>query len=227
MHKFIKTNLFLASFLVTHFNSYGAQYTYLAGQVEQSQDGSSYVLVVSDLKSKQNAVLPYVRTKNGWAIIELNHGTKIKLSPGSILKILKDDVSEQSLKLEVGAAFFKVLKSSEATKKFKLSTKVTTMGVRGTEFFVSYGTQKHKTHTDEWMCVNEGSVVLKDHITMKQVAVNQGQGVLVDAHEGVTNPKEYEWTKKLNWRMTTDEGKIESDVDLNNAYTNLRRIIYE
>jgi len=212
--------IFFGFFLTQSSNA--AQIVYLSGHAEQSTDGKSYQKIVGKLEAK-----PYVRTHAGWVIVELKNKTKLKLAPHSEVHLEKDDDSAQWIMLKSGGVFTKVEPAPENKKRFKLSSKVATMGVLGTQFFMSYGKQKHKGHTDEWMCVNEGTVEITDHITNKRKSVNEGQGVLVDAHEGLTDPKEYEWTKKLNWKMDANEGKVESDVSLDSAYTNLRRIIYE
>lgn len=213
-------SLLLCLFLTQLSNA--AQIIYLSGKVEQSNDGRVFHKVSAKVEAQS-----YVRTHEGWVIIELKNKTKLKLAPQSEVRIERDDDSAQWIMLKSGGVFTKVEPAAENKKRFKLSSKVATMGVRGTQFFMSYGKQKHKGHADEWMCVNEGTVEITDRITNKSKSVKEGQGVLVDAHEGLTDPKEYEWTKKLNWKMDSNEGKIESDVNLDSAYTNLRRIIYE
>lgn len=84
------------------------------------------------------------------------------------------------------------------------------MGVRGTEFFVSYGT----SNNDTWMCVNEG-VVQVDSDKRKGVNVKAGEGVKVS--KSVSDPKFLPWTKKLNWNFNPKKD-LENKVSIEDAY---------
>ena len=88
------------------------------------------------------------------------------------------------------------------------------MGVRGTRFFTSYGISKNQSKTDDWMCVDAGTVEVADITKKNSLMINSGEGILIDATKGLTEPKSYEWTKKLNWEMDPSKALVESSVDM-------------
>ena len=90
------------------------------------------------------------------------------------------------------------------------------MGVRGTEFFASYGSGK-----DIWMCVNEGIVSVKSKSENKQTLVNAGEGVVIKKGSGTSKPKPLAWTKKLNWNMDPKVGEVVNKVSIEAAYSDL------
>jgi ferric-dicitrate binding protein FerR (iron transport regulator) len=165
----------------------------------------------------------YSTGSDGWLILELKEGTRLKMTPGSSLTVESEEPGKQKVRLDLGGVFARVpKKEGTAIRRFSLHTKAAVMGVRGTSFFTAYG-----RHSDEWMCVDEGVVEVEDGKRKEPQSVKAGEGVLVDAEKGVTPPKAYEWTKSLNWKMDATAGNVESKVDLDGAYSNLRRLIYE
>lgn len=129
-------------------------------------------------------------------------------SPQEVLKIMHDTIitpretKEGTLiDLVKGAMVSKVTK-----KKFKVRTKNTVMGVRGTQFFVAISGSD-----DAWMCVNEGTVVVQKK--GKAVAVPAGKGVFVDQKD-ISKPAAFAWTKKINWKMDSSEGELDHNVNL-------------
>lgn len=130
-------------------------------------------------------------------------------SPQEVLKIMHDTVitpretKEGTLiDLVKGAIVSKVTK-----KKFKVRTKHTVMGVRGTQFFVAISGSN-----DAWMCVNEGVVAVEKK--GKTVSVPAGKGVFVDKKD-ISKPAAFAWTKKINWKMDSSEGELDHNVNLN------------
>lgn len=145
------------------------------------------------------------------AIIELTDGSKIKINEKSqiILKFEKVPTPE----LTLGSAFFKIIKKSKSNEdSFKVKARQVSLGVRGTEFFVSLG----KLKQDVWMCVNEGLVsASSEHNT---VSVKQGEGIHA-SNKHISNPKPLAWTRKLNWNMEGNE--LENKVSIEEAYTDV------
>lgn len=130
-------------------------------------------------------------------------------SPQEVLKIMHDTVitpretKEGTLiDLVKGAIVSKVTK-----KKFKVRTKHTVMGVRGTQFFVAISGSD-----DAWMCVNEGTVVVQKK--GKKIAVPAGKGVFIDKKD-ISKPAAFAWTRKINWKMDASEGELDHNVNLN------------
>lgn len=209
--------------LLSSGSASAARVIYLKGPAEQSADGKAYrPLADTDTPS------PFLKTaKGGWLIVELKDGSRVKMVPESNLQIVKDEKDAQEVRLESGAAFSNVKKQTDHPPHFLLRTRSVVLGVRGTSFFTSYGKKTEGEIPDEWMCVEDGLVEVADAAKKTVQLVRAGEGVLIDAKKGITAPKAYEWTKKLNWSMDPAAGNIESKVDLDSAYSNLRRLIYE
>ena len=102
--------------------------------------------------------------------------------------------------------------------KFVVKTKNASFGVRGTEFFISYGKDRAK---DAWMCVNEGLVRVSPKDSKESVDVKAGEGVQVKDKKSVSTPKPLAWTSKLNWNLDSSKGQLENKVNIDDAYTDL------
>lgn len=182
-------------------------------------------LTINKTKAAKNAEVKagdiLVTGKNSLAIIELNNGSKIKLSESTKLKLGKvdDEKTGTSVGLLSGNAFFNVIKKKlRGKRKFNVKTRTVSMGVRGTEFFASYGKGKSK---DIWMCVNEGKVLIKAKNEKKAKMVNAGEGVRVKDGKETSKPKPLAWTKKLNWEMDPKKGEVKNEINIEAAYTDV------
>ena len=159
--------------------------------------------------------------KKSALVIQLNDKSVIKLGSRSRLRI-KPPRSQSGLELVLGEMFSRVRKA--ATDKdgpkgtFKVRTKSAVAGVRGTEFYTSYG--KKENPDDIWLCVNEGEVEVTKLKGKKAVTVKAGEGISVTAKKGISDPKPLAWTKKLNWNMNPEK-ELENTVDIESAYTDL------
>lgn len=142
------------------------------------------------------------------AILLMSDGSRIKLNPNTELGIGSADKGSTELALQSGAVFSKVAKQG-AQGRFVIRTKTAVMGVRGTEFYTSYGKQS-KDGADVWMCVHEGKVEVEANGVKdaKKVLVKQGEGVFVPVGKDVTPPKKYGWTETLNWNMNPESGEL-------------------
>lgn len=167
-----------------------------------------------------------IRTgKNSLAIIHIdtvNARQTLKLDKGSILRLESVTKSQQVSRLKRGGVFLYLkskLKGKSANPKVILRAKSIAMGVRGTEFFASFGPKGHRE--DFWMCVNEGKVKVTSKESKKGVTVNEGEGIQITAGKEIEKPKPYEWTKKLNWNADPKKGKTENEVELDGIYNDL------
>lgn len=156
---------------------------------------------------------------NALAVISLTDGSKIKLNKNSkiIISVAKDKPTQVGI--FKGSSFFNVLKGKFISRdKFIVRTKNAALGVRGTEFFVSYGKNNAQ---DAWMCVNEGLVRVTSKEGKNSVNVKAGEGVQIKDKKNITVPKPLAWTSKLNWNLDVKKGELENKVNIEDAYTDL------
>jgi hypothetical protein len=157
---------------------------------------------------------------NSIAVIKVNPNSTIKLKAKTEV-IIQKPVNKKgkrvnSLYLSAGQAFIKVM--GNKTHGFEVKAKNAVMGVRGTQFFAAL-VENPDEEENVWMCVNEGQVIVQVADNKNPVLVNKGEGILINSDK---NPiaKQYEWTKKLNWKM---EGKYKHIKDT----TNLKDVYYD
>lgn len=191
--------------------------SHLRGEATITSQGKSSKALVGSVVNSGDSIKTDVKA---FAIIMMDDGGVFKLGPKSDLSL---PPNENGLKLNSGSVFSKVSKQ-KPKQQFKIFTPVAVIGVRGTEFFTSYGQTEDKK-SDVWMCVNEGSVEVTSAKNKKSVVVNQGEGVVIPAGQDVTPPKKYAWTKKLNWNFDPEKGEVESDVQI--KYENLLKEDYD
>jgi ferric-dicitrate binding protein FerR (iron transport regulator) len=171
-----------------------------------------------------------IRTKqNSIAVIALKSGSKVKLNANSAITIKAELTKKkpEKLFLNSGSVFISVLKrvvnkDTKSKVKLLLKTRSASMGVRGTQFFASFGKQKDQSkRKDLWMCVNEGLVLIKTNKSKKAILVKAGEGVHVKEGTDVSAPRPLEWTKKLNWELDSTKGDLTNKVSIEQAYTDL------
>ena len=143
---------------------------------------------------------------NSILVARIDGGSTIKLSEASELKLVSKERQSEVVKFNFGQAFFNIKKSMNGKKKFKVLTRSASMGIRGTEFFVAYGSDK-----DEWMCVNKGAVVVKARGEKKKTLVKAGEGIVIKGGKRTSDPTPLEWTKKLNWKMDPKKGSLKNE----------------
>jgi len=191
---------------------------FVKGKATFAQKGQKQNIVKKGLTFDNKTF--FITGKKSLVILSLNDGSKIKVSPNSKLYVNMPAKKATSTSLLKGNAFFYVLKSKLRKKdKFVVKTKFAAMGVRGTEFFVSYG--QGNNPKDVWMCVKEGLVAVKRKADKKATLVKTGEGVQISKSDGVTAPTPLPWTEKLNWNMAPDKGDLENKVNIEDAYTDL------
>ncbi len=137
--------------------------------------------------------------EGGLVVLRSQHQT-LKLMGDTVITPLEDPQEGTVIELIRGAIV------SQVTGKYKVKTRFTGFGVRGTQFFV-----QSNPEGDAWMCVQEGVVnVRKDD---QSVDVPAGKGVFVDSLS-ISTPQFYAWTKDINWKMTSEEGELDQKLHI-------------
>lgn len=159
------------------------------------------------------------------AVVKSAGGNTFKLDEKSSLGLDEKKEGEEA-KLAGGSIFIqakKMLEGQKGKNGLMVRARSVSMGVRGTQFFVSEG---KSSSDDVWMCVNEGKVVIQHKDEKKAKIVNAGEGVSV--LKGKTSkPKPLPWTKKLNWNFDPVQGDLENKVSIEEAYSNPAKFDYD
>ncbi|MDA3957044.1 FecR family protein [Oceanispirochaeta sp.] len=148
--------------------------------------------------------------KESLAILELEGGRVLKMRENSSLR-LENLSRNTSLVLQKGSVFSRV--DHIINGKFEIRTESVVAGVRGTEFFVSFGKSVDDA-ADIWLCVNDGTVEVMIPETGDSILVNEGEGINILGGRALTAPEAYEWTKDLNWNTDPDAGNVKDETDL-------------
>lgn len=211
-----KKLIFLAGMVLISFNLTAADniLSYLEGEVWVVQQGSEFQgdfgMELSDGDTIETG-------PDGLAIIELGSYGVLKITENTILTLDRTG-RDTHVNLLSGSLFTKVAKLT--TDSFNVQTDSVVAGIRGTEFFMSYG-QTIEEFPDIWLCVNEGTVEVGIEDTKDSVLVNEGEGITILSGKKLTDPKFYAWTEQLNWNSDPSSGSVENDLSLENAYNDL------
>jgi ferric-dicitrate binding protein FerR (iron transport regulator) len=159
--------------------------------------------------------------RDSLAVLSIKPATTIKLKENSELIVptphKKNKVNKNTYILKAGEIFIKANKTKR--NHFKVHAKNVTMGVRGTQFFVS-------NYDNVWMCVNEGSVNVSVKQAKGSVVVNAGEGVNINSNK-LPVVKEYAWTKNLNWKMSGKYEKINDTTDIQSLNYDIENFDYD
>jgi ferric-dicitrate binding protein FerR (iron transport regulator) len=145
-----------------------------------------------------------VTRKRSLAIIDLGNGGILKIYPETRLRIANVQAG-QELDLTRGSVFVKLRKGGAERLSVKYKTIVAS--VRGTLFYMALR-NKFIFTKNLWVCVNEGSVEVRDTAENRSMTVNEGEGVLIKGGTALTPPKVYDWTRSLNWNMDPAGGPL-------------------
>lgn len=154
---------------------------------------------------------------DGLAVIDLGNYGVLKITENTTLK-LETTGRNTHLDLQSGSLFTKVAKLT--TDSFNVQTDSVVAGIRGTEFFMSYGKTIEES-PDIWLCVNEGTVEVGIENTEDSLLVNEGEGITILSGKKLTEPKFYAWTEELNWNSDPESGVLENSISLDEAYSDL------
>ncbi len=155
--------------------------------------------------------------KDSLAIIRFNNSSTIKVNENSSVTLKNYDQAKKSSRfsLSKGSGFFKM--DPKAGGKLSVRAKHVAMGVRGTHFFVSFGSKKKE---DVYMCVQEGKVAIKGKDQRKAILVKAGQGVVVVDGLQSSKPNFLPWTKNLNWELNPNKKKdLINNVSIEESYS--------
>ena len=187
------------------------QVLYTEGTVTISTGGDSRDASPGDKLSAGDVI---TTGQESLAVIDLSNATQAKLRENTSLSL--DAIgNDTKVSLTRGGLFTHVLKKLSGS--FSVRADTTVAGVRGTEFYVSYGLST-AAHPDLWLCVNEGSVNVTLESTGQNVVVKEGLGVSILGGGRISTPRHYTWTKGLNWNMDPAGGKVQDTTSLDQIY---------
>lgn len=193
----------------------GNVYVHASAQAESALKVGMSVADGSIVKTGPEALL----------ILAYPDGTKLKFKDNTEVKIhISDEMmanhSETTVDLVAGALFAAVVHGDK--RHFIVKTRTAIAGVRGTQFFASLG-----EHDAFWLCVEEGSVDVHPADSKDSLTVPKGLGVLVEQGKKPDSPKEYAWTKKLNWNMDPEKGDVVDHTTIEGEYKDLLKNHYD
>lgn len=234
----LKLNLmaFLGFWLAISVSAFGmdAEVVFVKGRAI-SITGKKKMKIKKGLRIPESSIVK--TAKSSLVVLKIDSSKSkqvLKVNESSVLKLTNLDPMYQKSDLSLGSVFIqftnKVIrdqgkKTKVRSPKVELVAKSVSMGVRGTQFFASFGPKGHKK--DFWMCVNEGKVNVENIKSKKQVLVKEGEGIQVVDGSDFTEPKPYEWTKKLNWKMDAQEGDLENKAEIEGTYDDLLNQDYD
>ncbi|HEY9595600.1 MAG TPA: FecR family protein [Spirochaetia bacterium] len=191
------------------------QVAYIEGSVSLSAGGGASVDAAIGDAFGDGAV--FTTGAASLAILDLGNGTTVKLKEKTTLAV--DSIGDAAaVSLRAGGVFTSIAR--KLVGSFTLRTSTAVAGVRGTEFFVSYG-RTTGNEPDVWLCVNRGSVEVSLPATGQSVLVNEGLGIDISGGATITPPRRYPWTRSLNWNTDPRAGSVVDTTSLDRAYTDL------
>jgi hypothetical protein len=204
----------LACLLPAALSALNGQVVYTEGDVSIRSGSQTHDAALGDPLGPGDVI---TTAAESLAVIDLSNNTVLKLRAKTSLAI--DTIGEStSVTLNAGGVFTHVLK--KLTGQFSMRTATTVAGVRGTEFFMAYG-RTIDALPDVWLCVNSGAVDVSLPQTGQTVVVREGFGVNIVAGAKITTPRNYPWTRRLNWNMDSASGKVLDTTNLDEAYSDL------
>jgi hypothetical protein len=206
--------LLLACIVPAALSALNGQVVYTEGDVTIRSGSQTHDAALGDSLGPGDVI---TTAAESLAVIDLSNSTILKLRAKTSLAI--DSIGDStSVTLNAGGVFTHVLK--KLTGQFSMRTATTVAGVRGTEFFMAYG-RTIDALPDVWLCVNSGTVEVALPQAGQTVLVKEGFGVNIVAGAKITTPRNYPWTRRLNWNMDSASGKVMDTTNLDEAYSDL------
>jgi ferric-dicitrate binding protein FerR (iron transport regulator) len=191
-----------------------ARVTYLLGDATVTRGDDTFSAKIGTALEERDLV----RTgASATMIIQLSERSNLKLRADTTVR-MSDMGSEPEVRLDSGGLFAQV--AERLRGRFEVRTPSVVAGVRGTQFFVAYG-RTIEEKPDLWLCVNEGRVEVRVREAGQSRIVREGEGINILGSSRLTDPQFYQWTTRLNWNMDPDEGSVEDDTSLDDAYSDL------
>lgn len=165
---------------------------------------------------------------NSLVVLKFKEHSQHKINGNTRLQV-NDLIKKGYFELIKGSliSFITPLKKKKTKKvHFRVKTKAAVAGVRGTQFFISYGPKANPD--DSWVCVNEGEVEVTNAKGGNGQIVKAGEGVSIFSKtQKVSQPKPLAWTKKINWNLDPKKGKLENKISIEDAYGDLLDVDYD
>jgi ferric-dicitrate binding protein FerR (iron transport regulator) len=210
----ILTCAILACLLPAALSALSGQVVYTEGDVSIRNGSQTHDAILGEPLNPGDVISTGAESL---AVIDLANSTTLKLRPKTTLAI--DSIGETTaVTLNAGGVFTHVLK--KLTGRFSVKTQTAVAGVRGTEFFFAYG-RTVDALPDVWLCVNSGAVDVSLPRTGASVVVREGFGINIVAGTKLTTPRNYPWTRRLNWNMDAAAGTVVDTTNLDEAYSDL------
>lgn len=200
--------ILLHCFMSSALESQG-RFLYLKGDVKVVRGSEEIEITKENNKLLNQDVIE--TGKGSLAIVRIGTKSTFKINENSSFKIIPTvkKNEDSNILLKSGSVFVNFL-NEDKSGTMRIKTRSAVMGVRGTQFFVSYGTDPNET----WMCVKEGGVEV-DSSKRGGVLVEKGEGVKID--DDVTDPKFLPWTSKLNWNFNHKK-ELVNNLSIEEAY---------
>ena len=142
------------------------------------------------MKVREGSTL-HARGERSFVIVEFSNGSKMMVRDGKLkVKLYKN--TSPIMELVRGKVFTSVV--HEEDKSFFIRTKSSTMGVRGTEFYIS-------EETKSYLCVCDGSVIVENQNGRKEVS--RGEEVYATKKSSL----DIQSATKKNWMLAVKEFK--------------------
>lgn len=153
-------------------------------------------------------------TKGSLLVVHIRDRVKMKINPNTVVEVeslLKENPvtnllskSSDNIFIHAGNIFIEYLKKMN-NSELKVRTKHTSLGVRGTKFFVNVDIEDERQYT---MAVSEGEVAVSSHQSQKDLSVTAGNATLLDPNGELAPTKSYDWVEQLNWNFDPQKGSL-------------------
>lgn len=165
---------------------------------------------------------------DGYAVIELNDATTIKLQGNTTVSMDSLSTSAAVTVSDGGVlAQLRARAGSLAGRSMEIRAAAVVAAVRGTEFMVGIAPRGTTEGRDVWVLVNEGAVAVEQEETGDSTTVEAGLAVNVARGSEMTEPRYYEWTERLNWNFDPDAGETRDQIEIRDLYIDLLNEDYD
>ena len=146
-------------------------------------------------------------------ILHIKDRVKVKVGPKTVVELesileeqsLFESKKEDSLFVHAGHIFVDFFKLLTGSSGMKVKSKYTSLGVRGTQFFVYLEPGDDRQYS---MAVKKGKVEVTSNKSSSNIEVGAGQGSLLDPNGNLAATQSYDWVDKLNWNFDPAKGKL-------------------
>jgi len=164
-----------------------ASFESVSGNIKYDKSGMSGYTEIEKEKAAKMELFT-----SDMVMTENNTTAEIKTTYGAKLKILENtelQINYFNVRIKKGATWinFKPVKSETGDVKFRVSTPVGTIGIKGTEFMVNYDPAENKMKVG----VKEGVISVDNLAGTESVELKQDQMVTVEAGKSIPEPVKF------------------------------------